>query len=394
MLSVLAGISTVVVVGITTYFVSNKKLFISVFSSFLFAVVPYSVFFNRLALADSLLSLFVISSFLLFFLVAKHVRLDLAIFTGFSLGFAWLTKSPAIYAFLLLPLNIVVSQRKFQVLLLFIVSFVLANGMYNVLRLGPEFHMIAQRNLDYVWPLSEIIKHPLDPLIPHLKDTFGFFYFFITPFGLILLFASLFTRHALSHKLILWAWVLIPIVSQSMFAKAFTARYLLFTLPFIVILISQAVSSHRFLKFAGLLLFLNCLLVDMNLLTDPANAGLPRIERSGYLEEWTAGFGIEEMSKYLISQGPKPILLGAEGFFGTPFDGFKVYLNDYPNIRIIGTGLDLASPPQELLNSTIDNEVYWATDNNINSLKPLFDVERVATPGKPSQHLYLYKIER
>ena len=51
----------------------------------------------------------------------------------------------------------------------------LAFIIYNILRLGPQFRMIALRNQDYVWSISEILKHPLDPLKPHLLNTLSLY---------------------------------------------------------------------------------------------------------------------------------------------------------------------------------------------------------------------------
>ena len=45
--------------------------------------------------------------------------------------------------------------------------------------------MIAVRNADYVFPITEVLRHPLDPLIPHLKDSLLFLTYFLTPLGLL-----------------------------------------------------------------------------------------------------------------------------------------------------------------------------------------------------------------
>jgi len=91
---------------------------------------------------------------------------------------------------------------------------------------------------------------------------------------------------------------------------------------------------------------------DYHLLTNPERAKLPRGERSGYLEEWTAGQGIKEISEYLRIEESKnkgkQIVVGTEGFFGTLPDGLQLYLNDLPNMVIIGVGVIIEDTPKSL----------------------------------------------
>jgi len=91
---------------------------------------------------------------------------------------------------------------------------------------------------------------------------------------------------------------------------------------------------------------------DYYLLTNPEKANLPRGERSGYLEEWTAGQGIKEIADYLKNQSSinnnQQIIVGTEGYFGTLPDGLQIYLNDLPNIKVIGVGVIIDDTPQSL----------------------------------------------
>ena len=150
----LCGLATVLGVGLAAFVLFNNKR-IAVFSAVLWAVLPYAVFFDRLALADSMLTMFVVWTFVFSYLSLHHLRLDMAMLAGFTLGFAWLTKSPALFSFALIPTLLIFSPKKLVALSLILVSYIIAFGMYNILRLGPEFQMIAIRNQDYVIPLSD-----------------------------------------------------------------------------------------------------------------------------------------------------------------------------------------------------------------------------------------------
>ncbi|KKU55454.1 hypothetical protein A3C34_00070 [Candidatus Amesbacteria bacterium RIFCSPHIGHO2_02_FULL_48_21] len=379
-LSAMAGVGTVMGVGVAA-FILFKKSRQALLAAALWAALPYAVFFDRMALSDSLLTMFVVWTFNFASLAFIHLRLDLAMFAGFSLGFAWLTKSPAIFSFLLIPalLFLVKLELKYPIRLikllgLMLAIYVIAFAMYNILRLGPQFHMIALRNKDYVYPLSEIIRHPLSPLIPHLKDSVIFYLYLATPFGLVLSLWGL-VSDKLTHwrqRLILLVWWLVPVFVQSLVAISFTARYLLFTAPFAVVLMSHAAEHigektqrHLLTYAAVLLVIIPSLWFVGRLIVSPGTVPLPRIERAGYLEEWTAGTGIRQVSDLIKNYAANgPVLIGSEGFFGTPFDALGMYLDGVANVRVIGVGVWIDSVSDKLKSALGDNQVFLVVNSS------------------------------
>src|SRR3989344_1683376 len=126
-LSGLLGIGTGAGVATLAYLLF-KNLRLSLMAAAIWAVLPYSVFFNRMALVDSMLAFFLIWYFTLLYLAISRRRFDMSLLAGFSAGFAWLTKSPAIFALALSPsllLFLPKFDRKtlFVSCLLFLVSF-------------------------------------------------------------------------------------------------------------------------------------------------------------------------------------------------------------------------------------------------------------------------------
>jgi len=377
-ISALADSVTIMGVAVAAY-VLFKNTRLSLLAGAIYAVLPYSVFFGRVALADSLLTMFYVWAFNLLALSLILLRLDLAMLAGFSLGFAWLTKSPAIFAIALSPSLFLLLPKPTRKNLLFAICYlifalVIATGMYNILRLGPEFHMIALRNRDYVYPITEILKHPLDPLIPHLKDSLNFYFYLATPIGLLFTMWGIFEGHRshLRQRVILTVWFLVPILIQSTMVKAFTARYLLFTVPFAAVLIAHAIehfgqkSQKHILTFAAAsIIIIPAAVVDWMLLFNPQAAPLPRIERAGYLEEWTAGTGLQDISAQLAQFAKSgPVLVGSEGFFGTPFDALQLYLNNVSNVRVIGVGVWIDSVHEKLQNALADNQVFLVVNSS------------------------------
>ncbi len=84
------------------------------------------------------------------------------------------------------------------------------------------------------------------------------------------------------------------------------------------------------------------------------------------MEEWSAGGGIKEASELMIQkhgQG-ETIVVGTEGYFGTLPDGMQIYLNNYPDITVMGIGLDLREVPPELIESAKSgNDTYLLINN-------------------------------
>ena len=364
-LSVASGIGTMLGIFAVSYLLFRNK-FVSLFSTILYALSPITLFFDRLALVDSLLAM--LGIWILFFgiLTAKRRRLDLAMITGFLLGAALLTKSPAIFFVLLLPAAGIFLKKPKDLLklgLLLLVTYGIGYAMYNILRLGPNFNLISSRNRDYVLPFSRLWTNFRDPFIPHLKDVFLKWLPKIGPWPVFMLIAIGLLTTARKHWreiIFLGSWFIIPILIQSEFAKVFTARYILFPLPPLFIIAGAVFTAPRVVLakwgWVFIILFaITSLKFDYLLLTDPARADLPRSERSGYLEEWTAGDGIREIADFLKHQSlainHQKIVVGTEGYFGTLPDGLQMYLNENPEIVVIGVGISIKEIPVGLLAS-------------------------------------------
>lgn len=355
LISVVTGLGTTVGIFILSYLLLKSKK-VAFLASSLYILSPFAVFFDRMALVDSMLSMFGVWTVIFTYLTSKHKRLDFALFAGFTLGFASLTKSPALFIGLLLP--------SFWFLIGFKgiwrlgVTYILAFAMYNIQRLGPNFALLNSRTSDYVLPLNHVLTNFFDPLIPHLKD-FGVWLLSMGPASLIpiVLLGIYFGFKKYSKEtLILLIWLLVPVVVQSEFAKAFTARYIFFALPYLFILGGMALLANRLqvIGYSLIMLFVvQSSIFNYYLLTNPYKANLPRGERSGYLEEWTAGQGIKEISEYLREEvtnlpAGRQVVVGTEGYFGTLPDGLQLYVNDKPNIVVIGVGVIIDDVPQSL----------------------------------------------
>lgn len=424
-LSVLAGLGSMVGIFLLSYeLFKDKKA--SLIAALLYAVVPFFVFFDRLALVDSMLSMFAIWVFYFGILFIRNFRLDLAMVTGMILGGALITKSTAIFFAILLPTVFLFHSfsGRFNKLnrLIHLIKAVLFWGViygfglviYNLLRLGPNFQLIAIRNKDYVFSFKEILTHPLDPLKPHLFDLASWLPNLLTWPILLLALAGFIWMWLKKENWRQSTWLFLicalPLFIQSVFAKVFTPRYILFTIwPLIIVAAYFLEVIIKKLKIKNslqaLLLFLIVIpsfYYNYLLLINPERAPLPRNIRSGHLEEWTAGQGIKEIADFVKEKAKeKNVLVGTEGYFGTLPDGLQIYLEKVPRVTVIGVGYPISGVNPGLVNALVDNDVYLVVNQSRllisaedHGLKIMADYPKAVNPEGYQDKLLLFEVDR
>lgn len=411
--SVLSGFGILLGVSFLSYLLFKSKK-AALFVALIYAVTPFDFFFDRMSLVDSMLAMFGVWTFILSYLAVTRERLDFAMLAGFALGGAWLTKSPALFFALMLPtlwLFVKSAKSLIKVVPLTLVTLIIGYGMFNILRLGPNYSLIASRNLDYVYPISHLLTSPFDPLKPFLLQSWQWLVmmgpWLLLVLGLIGLLIN--WKKTWKQKIVLLIWFLAPIVAEAEFAKVLTARYILFTVPFLIIIASSAFLEigknwNRFLVVILAFFVGQSLIFDYQLLVNPQKANLPRSERSGYLEEWTAGQGIYEISQYLKNEqlaNPKEkIIVGTEGYFGTLPDALQAYMSNVPSVLVIGVGLNFDELPSQLVNSRkagnatylVVNKSRFGHDPAKFGLKVIKEYPKGDKPGGGRDYLLFMKV--
>ncbi|MDP3733064.1 MAG: glycosyltransferase family 39 protein [Candidatus Daviesbacteria bacterium] len=405
-LSVVSGFVTLLGVFMLARRVFNLRA--AFWASLLYAVVPYTVFFDRMALVDSMLSAFTVWALYFALWLARSQRLDISMILGFIFGGAWLTKTPAVLNLLLLPATILafkkVKGEKHAFLKLFLfwaLAIFIALAMYNLLRLGPNFHLLSSRNADYVFSPLELIGRPLDPFIPHFKDISDWFPKLLTwpviGFMVYGLWVSVKTKNKLGWVILLWA--LMPLLLNMAFLRTFTARYLLSSIPLFLIFAGYGIEkisnfkfqiSNRIIRLALVILVVILpLKFDYELLTNPPPGSLPQEERLGYFEQWTAGYGFKDIARFLIEQKVKGlVVVGTEGFFGTLPDGLYIYL-DKSNISVVGSHATISA---QVRNAAKDHLTFFV-GNKSNLKGSVSGVELIKEfPKVGSDATVLYKV--
>jgi 4-amino-4-deoxy-L-arabinose transferase-like glycosyltransferase len=413
LVSVATGFGTLLGIGLLS-FVLFGDLFVASLSLIIYALLPYAVFFDRMALVDSMLAMFGVWSIGLSILFAKTSRLDHAMFLGFAIGGGLLTKSPAIFFYVWLVVSILFffrpksnSIKSIGSLLIGILATIfISQALYNILRLGPAFEMIGARNQDYLYSWKEVFTHPLSPLIGNLKTTLNWLWLLFSPTLLLTLIFGLIPKKTRVLSIFLILISLLPLVAQAAIAKVYTSRYVLFAVlplvPVIGIGLNWLVTRKGILiKLSAVVLLTVPLIISLLCVFSPTKAPLSYDMYSGYLQEWTAGWGQKEIAEYFIdleSKGERVVAF-TEGFFGTLPDGLQIYTNGHKNVTIVGSSPYVGTVPDGLIKTDPKNQRFLVVNKsrnhlNAGSLDTLQLAKEFPKPSRPDgtqEVLQLYR---
>lgn len=378
LLSVVSGFFTVMAGSIIAGIFFNKRA--GLLTALLLVITPFIVFFDRLALVDSMLAAFSLWSLLAGLLLVKYKRIDLAMVLGYLLGGSMLTKTSGVYNIIVLPVIMFTfnwakqgrDKRLLQMLGLFTLAVVIAFGTYNILRLGPGFTNLTSRNQDYVFSPTKLIETPFDPFIPHARDLFDWSIKFLgLPLSLLVVYSVgfiLWKRNRIGIAIL--GWSVIPLLIEMNFYRTFTARYVLSSIAPLIILaafvLDHLLKSFKQYKIVAPILLISLLAwpvyFNYYLHTNLEKVPLPKGERRGYLEDWTAGYGFKEIAGFLEEKSKKEfIVVGTEGSFGTLPDGLQIYLDKNRQVAIIGGKATISA---QLREAAKDNPTYFVANKS------------------------------
>lgn len=412
LLSVLSGLMTFFGVLFLGWRFFGKR--VGIFGAFLYAITPYFVFFDRMALVDSMLAAFSIWALNLSLLLIQFPRFDLAMVLGYVLGGALLTKTPGFFSIVAFPFSILTfnfsdknrPRKIVRIFLLWMVAILISLAIYNILRLGPGFTNLNSRNQDYVRSPETLLIRPWDPFIPFFISLVDWSWRLIGIPVLILFFYGVFAgvKDKLIRKTILaiLLFCLVPLFIQMNLLKTFTARYILFSLPPLLVLASLGAEKllvNRYLKLWIVVLLIVIVwpaYFNFYLLTDPQKAPLPKDERMGYFEEWTAGYGLKEIAKYLDDRSAnEDVVVATEGSFGTLPEGLQIYLDKNRRVAFIPGG---ASVSAGIRVAALEHPAYFVANKSRyfkfqENLKLLMEFPKAISPAGTQDAMLLFEVK-
>lgn len=369
----------------------------ALFASLIYICSPFILFYDRMALFDSLLTAMTLWSAYFALKTAKTHNIKDVILWGLFLGLAYLSK-PTAAIFLFLTPSIYVIFKGKDILhdwkksfLLMGIPLFMGELINNLQRFSHVYYLMAAKNQQFQQPWDKLLKDPFALTWSNLHGFFGWIipYYTLPIFiiGLLSLIVILFTNRKIGLVLIiLW---FAPIFILSTVGREIFPRYILFTTPYFLIAIAYFIVSlyekasllnnqrvararvpktsstvardeenmdnpnfHRelylerilgnatdrtrviLILFSFLILFPS-LRFDYLLLTDPPSAPLPDSDYHQYISEHPSGYGLDKIYAFLNQELKKgTVNLIVQGTFGLYPYAFYLEYWDNPNLKI------------------------------------------------------------
>jgi 4-amino-4-deoxy-L-arabinose transferase-like glycosyltransferase len=372
--SVLAGCFSLIGIGLLAY-VMFGSIPIMIITALLYIIYPFSLWYDRLALYDSLVATFSIWSLALAIILAKKPRLDFALIFGMVLGLGMLNKTSGFINLYLLPFTLLVfdwgkkdrPKRLLTWMGLILVSVVLSQVIYSILRLSPYFYIINQKNAIFVYPIREWLSHPFRFLIGNLRGLFDWVISYLSwPLFLAVFLPFFALGSRLKEKIILIIWWIVPLVGLALFGRILYPRFILFmTMPLLLMASLTIYFIFRTIKQSWLkYLIVLCILLpslytDMYVIGNPIFAPITGSDRGQLIDDWPAGGGIREAVAILAKEAAsQKVEVFTDGTFGLLPYALEIYLVDNPNIKIHGIWPLPTVMPDEILEKAVKSETF------------------------------------
>jgi hypothetical protein len=342
---------------------------------------PFLFFYNRFGVMEGMEVMFGVWIFSGSILLARTRRLDVALLLGMWTGLALLVKSPALLFMLLIPAAFLLevdfkkifTKETFKFIILFLISWGLAEIINNIQRLSPWMHMIREKNLSFIVPYDEIFKDP-KRLINNFKDIWRWHAHYTTVPVLLMAIYSIATwfKDSWRKAALTFGWFFLPVLATVIVAKLFAPRYMMFTTPFLTLIAAYGFSKIKNLRVQVILFTLLSILPIMQiskLITDPIHYPYLKMDE-GYVNGWSAGNGTKQIAEWAVSrikETGKPMTIYTEGTFGILPHGLELYAQGKTNkLTITGVYPIGDIPPAFIVAAAHDNpETYLILNNTI-----------------------------
>lgn len=354
LLSVLVGAGTV---SLTYLLVRQLKLprKTALFASLLVSITPFTFFYHRLALTDSLLLFNLLASYYFALRLAERPRwtnvLGVAVFFWLSL----MSKTPAL---LFLPIFYLTGlllpkptwAKIFTHSIWLSLGLLVAGLAFYSLRIVPLFGQLFAVGGNFLQDRNDLLSSRIIDIVTY--NARFFCQQLLVYLGPILLLAWPFAKTHRRTQLVLLASAGLFLLPLILLGKVIYPRYILPSSIFLII--SAAVTlgswqSKTYLRYLALF-FTSAysLFFIFTAYFQPDRLSLSATDREQFLEEWSSGHGIREASQIIIEMAQtQTVAVATEGHFGTLPDGILLYLHkqNVDNIYVEGIGQPVKSIP-------------------------------------------------
>jgi 4-amino-4-deoxy-L-arabinose transferase-like glycosyltransferase len=372
MVSVLSGFASTIGIYLLAKTLFNEKT--GRIAALLYIILPFTLLYDRMALFDSLLTVFGIYSLYFAVKIAQNPKLDLSLINGVVLGLGLITKSSANFFLYLLPLSLLffnfekenIKNRFFKWLGLTIMSVVIALIIFNLLRVSELFYLIARKNLEFIRSPHEVFKDPFMNFSGNFNSILTWFFQYNGPILMAVIFLAavwgLYKRR--KSVVLLLAYILAPFCAELLFNKVLYPRFALFYFPHMIIIaafgLEKLLNLKKVYSFTILILALVYPAISSYLLlTNPPKSWITKADKNQYLNDWPAGYGVKEIVNFLNDKrADEKIYVGTEGTFGLLPYALQIYFYGREDIKIQGYW-PVKEIPAQVLDAAKSQKTYF-----------------------------------
>lgn len=364
LVSVLAGLVSMIFVGLISFEIFKKKKS-AYLAMILYSILPFTFFYNRLAITDALMFT---NLTMAYYCVIKFVKSKKTIFllaVTITFFLALFSKTPAILFLPIFYLALFFDKKlKWKKLInnlikLSVALLVSAGLLYSFRFITPLFPQLFAVGGNFLHPLDTVFS---GDLVEIFWGNFKFFgqQLFAYLSVILIIFALPFPKEKRKEQLILILSAFTFLLPLMVMGKIVYPRYLMPASLFLIISAAYSLTNEKH-KMINLLALIYIFSFSFRFIY-PSYFHVDRIpftktDRKQFLEEWSSGHGITETVEYIkeLSQ-EKTVAIATEGSFGTLPDGLLLYFHrgDVSNIYIEGIGFPIREISPEFLERAKD----------------------------------------
>lgn len=397
--SVISGLIALVAVVKLGELLFSKRL--GIIAGILIIIFPMSLFYDRMALFDSMLTSMLLVSVYFAVKTGKEKKLRDAVLWGIFLGLAFLSKPTAL---LFMPLTVLavvmpiplksITKHVRKLSLLSIFALGIGYGINSLQRVSSAYPAMVRKNAQFQQPLTELLMNPFALTFGNLHGfmqwTIGYYTIPVFVIGIAAGCIGLYRKSRTVLLLcILW---FVPLFALATVGREVFPRYILIVVPYFLLLVSFGIElilriKQKLYRMIGIIMvclsLLPLLWFDMLLLTNPAQAPFPQADKNQYVTEHPSGYGLEETYAFFRNASAnKKITVVTQGTFGLyPYAYYLEFFGD-PNITILPKW-PLDTLDQEILTAAEKGKVYvlLKEHDTVPESLPLREVFRAEKPG-------------
>lgn len=408
--SVLSGLVTMLGMGYLGWLIGGKK--VGFYAMLVSLLSPYLFFYYRFGIMESTLVASTIWVMSFSVLLARTRRLDIAMILGITAGLSLLVKSSSLFFTLMIPFSLLLTLKDFspksllskdnlKYLVLVGIAWLFAFVIYNIQRLSPWMHMIAEKNAFFTVEYGAIFDEP-KRLWNNLADVWRWQWSYSTPPILAAFLAGIYSLYKTNKRtlVLIFIWLVGPMLGTVAVAELFAPRYIIYVTPLVLLFAAFGLASLKSTKFVLPLVvasFIMPVVLISKLIFDPLHFPYVAVDE-GYVNGWSAGNGTKQIAEWLRARCAEvgrnqEVKVYTEGTFGILPHGLELYSQGIRNLSIEGVYPINDIPPSFIVAYSQENPETYLILNNTDTPDVPAGLELIDSyPKLKEGSMRLYKV--